>query len=211
MIISIASLKGGCGCSSLLVLLAHHLSISGKTVYLIELSLPGSLDLLYCRSKLLEEQLPFEFFRSDMQKASLLIDRLNEQDHMLLIDIPKTFSDRNLQVILEKVDRFIIPFQYDLISLHAASGFSLLINKFSLNSKSIFLPNRNGDTHFDEELQSRQEMLRSLGALSAPIPLIVPLINLRSMQLPPACLFELAPSLQLLCNQYLFNPLTDKP
>ena len=207
MIISTGNLKGGCGCSSLLLLLAHYLSGGPKTVYLIDLSLQGSLDLLYSRSLLLKERLPFGFFRSDIAKALFLIGRLEEQNAVILLDLPKTFGEENLQSIIEKIDRFIIPFQYGFTSLHAATGFSLLIKRFVKESKSIFLPNMNRPNQRNDALLENQEMLRSLGWLSAAMPQVPAMMNLRSMHLPPACLFQLSPTLQLLCNQYLFNPL----
>ncbi|MFC3560185.1 P-loop NTPase family protein [Pedobacter jamesrossensis] len=206
MIISSSNLKGGCGCSSLLMLLAHYLSGGTKTVYLIDLSLQGTLDLLYNRSLLLKEQLPFEFFRSDIAKAPVLIGRLMGEDSIILLDIPKTFGEKSLHVVLEQIDRFIIPFRYELIALHAATGFSLLIKRFACHSKSIFLPNMHAPDEFPEELWENQEMLRSIGQLSAAIPTVPAMMNPRSMGLPPACLFQLAPALELLCNQYLFNP-----
>lgn len=207
MIISTGNLKGGCGCSSLLLLLAHYLAGGPKTVYLIDLSLQGSLDLLYSRSLLLKERLPFEFFRSDIAKALFLIGRLEEENTVILLDLPKTFGEENLQSVIKKTDRFIIPFQYEFTSLHAATGFSLLIKRFAKHSKSIFLPNMNSPNEFPDRLWESQEMLRSIGQLSAAIPLVPAMMNLRSMDLPPACLFQLSPTLQLLCNQYLFNPL----
>jgi len=206
MIIATGNLKGGCGCSSMLLLLAHYLASTSKIVYLIDLSLQGSLDLLYSRSLLLKERLPFEFFRADTAKALLLVSRLDQENTVILLDLPKTFGEENLQSIIEKIDRFIIPFQYQFTGLHAATGFSLLIKRFAKQSKSIFMPNMNSPSEFLDRLWESQEMLRSIGQLSAAIPLVPAMMNLRSMYLPPACLFQLSPTLELLCNQYLFNP-----
>lgn len=204
MMISTGNLKGGCGCSTVLLLLAHHLSYCGEKVYLIDLNTQGSLTLLYQRSLLLQEKLPFEFFNSDEHKAATLIKRLIQDNSSILIDAPKQNTSPKLLQILRDVDCFIIPFQYVFTTLHASVGFSLLSKKLAADSKSIFLPNNNLTSDFPEEFWEQQESLRAIGKLSSAIPPLAPLINLRSMQLPPACLFELAPSLNLLCERYLF-------
>ncbi|RZJ84042.1 MAG: hypothetical protein EOO20_21780 [Chryseobacterium sp.] len=205
MMIATGNLKGGCGCTTVLLLLAHHLSLDGKKVYLIDLSTNGALNLLYHRSMLLLENLPFEFFRSDERSAQVLVEKLKQDQAILLIDMPKTLVSKKLQDILVKVDCFIIPFQYTLLSLHAASAFSLLSAKFSKDSRQIFLPNNNFAGDFSGELWVQQESLRSIGKLSSAIPAVAPLINLRSMSISPAALFQLDPTLRLLCGQYLFN------
>ncbi|MDN3586153.1 hypothetical protein QWY86_05715 [Pedobacter aquatilis] len=203
MIISTGNLKGGCGCTTVLLLLAHHLSYSGKKVYLIDLSIEGALNLLYHRSLLLLECLPFEFFRTDEHKVNSLLARLEGDQGIILIDIPKTLSSKKVQEVFAKVNYFIIPFQYGLLSVHSASAFSLLIRGFAERSKSIFLPNNNPPEDIPDELWEQQQSLRALGQLSSSIPVVFPLITLRSMHLAPACLFQLSPSLNLLCGQYL--------
>lgn len=204
MMISTGNLKGGCGCSTVLLLLAHHLAYCGEKVFLIDLNAQGSLNLLYRRSMLLQERLPFEFFRADEHRADALVKKLIQGNPLILIDAPKEIAATKLQQILREVDCFIIPFQYLFTTLHASAGFSLLSKKLAARSKSIFLPNNNLSYDSPEEFWEQQESLRAMGKLSSAIPTVAPLINLRSMQVPPSCLFELQPSLNLLCEGYLF-------
>lgn len=204
MIIALSNLKGGCGCTTLSLVLAHYFSQKKKQVFLIDLTYEGSLEVLYSKSMLLNERLPFEFFTSDLNRIEVLIDKLQaEKEAVILLDLPKAFANPSLMRLMRCVEIFIIPIQYGVLNTSAASRFALLSSKISPMSSSIFLPNMSSSGGFDDELSAQQKSLRSLGDLSSAISLHPALLELPSMSLPPSCLYELAVSLDLLYSKYI--------
>ncbi|RZJ69580.1 MAG: hypothetical protein EOO45_13480 [Flavobacterium sp.] len=204
MIITLSNLKGGCGCTTLSLLLAHYFSQKKKQVFLIDLTYDGSLEVLYSKSLLLHERLPFDFFTSDLHKVEFLIDKLKgEKDAIILLDLPKVFANQQLMRIMTFVEIFIVPFQYGFISTIATTRFAILSAKISPMSTSIFLPNMVLPGDFNDDFIEQQKSLRSLGHLSSAISLHPALIELRSMLLPPSCLYEIAISFDLLYSKYL--------
>ena len=204
MIIALSNLKGGCGCTTLSILLAHYFSQKKKQVFLIDLTYDGSLEVLYSKSLLLHERLPFECFTPDLHKIEFLIDKLEgEKDAIILLDLPKVFANQQLMRIISLVEIFIVPFQYGLISTTAAIRFAILSAKISPMSTSIFVPNMVLSGDFNDGFIDQQKSLRSLGSLSSAISHHPAMLELRSMYLPPSCLFELAISLDLLYSKYI--------
>lgn len=204
MIIALSNLKGGCGCTTIALLLAHYFSQKKKQVFLIDLTYDGSLEVLYSKSMLLNERLPFEFFNSDLSKIGFLIGKLKtEKNAIILLDLPKLFASQSLMSLMTLVEIFIIPFHYGLLSTSAACRFAILSSKISPMSSRIFLPNMTSSGSLDDECFEQQKSLRSLGDLSSAISLHPAMLELRSLNLPPSCLYELAISLNLLYSNYI--------
>ncbi|WP_231426451.1 hypothetical protein [Pedobacter sp. Leaf250] len=203
MNIAFSNLKGGCGSTTLVLLMAHYLASLNKTVYLIDLTYERSLEMLHQRSLLLEENLPFEFFASDLSKAPLLINKLSREDVVLLFDLPKLSEDQLYIRIFKEINTFIIPFTYGTLGISAAIRYALIAAKVAKNSNSIFLPNGQGEHVNGEHSISAQRLLRELGKLSAPLSFHLGLQSLESLSISAQILFDFWAPLGLLSDQYL--------
>lgn len=203
MNIAFSNLKGGCGSTTLVLLMAHYLASLNKTVYLIDLTHERSLEMLHQKSLLLEEKLPFEFFSADLSKAQLLINRLSRGDEVLLFDLPKLSEDQHYLRIFTQINTFIIPFTYGTLGISAAVRYALIASKLAKHANSIFLPNGQGENITGEHSSSAQQLLRKLGKLSAPLSFHLGLHSLESLSIPAQILFDFWAPLGLLSDQYL--------
>jgi len=203
MNIAFSNLRGGCGSTTLTLLMAHYLASLNKTVFLIDLTYERTLELLHQQSVLLEEKLPFKFFATELSKAPLLLEKLSQQDAVLLLDLPKLSENEPLIKFISKVDIFVIPFSYGAVGFNAAIRYAVMTAKLTNKSSLIFLPNDRGEAQNGSNLEVQQQLLRKLGKLSAPLSFHLGLYGLESLSISAQILFDFWATLGLLSAQYL--------
>lgn len=203
MNIAFSNLRGGCGSTTLILLMAHYLASLTKTVYLIDLTYERTLELWHRHSVLLEEKLPFEFFATELSNAPLLLQKFSRQDALLLLDLPKLSENEQFLKLIKQIDAFVIPFSYGAAGFNAAIRYAVMIAKMTPESSLIFLPNDWGEGQKGSNLEAHQRLLRKLGSLSAPLSFHIGLQGLESLSIATQVLFDFWATLRILSAQYL--------
>lgn len=204
MVIAIGNAKGGTGKSTLLLLLASYLSKKTQKVFLISMEEKGTLSLLFERSKILEHELPWEYFTCDLSRATLLISRLaQEKGAIILLEFPSQLYDENMVHLFAASDLLICPFCYDSPTLNASIYFACLARRIKKDIPLLFLPNRvisNPGYEFREETD---QVLRQIAPVSPCIFEHIGFQRISSMSLDRALLKRCAALLDLIYSQYL--------
>lgn len=141
MIITFANQKGGCGKSSIAVLLGAFLTkMKGAKVVGIDTDMQRSLLGRYNKDKNLIENPLFEVLYYKPIDLINLIQRneLND-DTYYLIDTPNQLSNESLGLIFLS-DKTIIPYNYSKVSMESSSTFiNVLMNIPNMNIKEKLL------------------------------------------------------------------------
>ena len=204
MVIAIGNAKGGTGKSTLLLLLACYLSEKKEKVFLISMEEKGTLSLLFERSKILEHELPMEYFTCDLSHARLLISRLaEEKGAIILLELPSLLYDENMVHLFAAPDLLICPFSYDTPTLNASIYFVCFARRIKKGIPLLFLPNRvisNASYEFREETD---QVLRQIAPVSPCIFEHIGFQRISSMSVDARLLKRCAPLLDLIYSQYL--------
>lgn len=171
MIIIIGNQKGGCGKSTLTLLLANFLTQVKKTkVHVIDMDYQQSISQKYENAKILENKAPYEVIAASLEHYPVIKELLRETaGEVVLIDLPGKLDDDGLIPIFQSTDLVICPFSYDEFSFNSTVLFSVVFKKISPETGIIYVPNRVKANVRYETQQEVNEQLLKIGTLTAPI------------------------------------------
>jgi len=210
MVIAFGNIKGGTGKSTLLLLLASYLArAEKKKVFIIEMQETGALGLLFNKSKLLEHELPFEYFSCDLSRFGLLSSRLKlETDCDILIELSTSIHDERILSVFGCFDILICPFCYDSPTVNSTIYFANLARRIRPGLAILFLPNRIIPTAFYEFRAEIDQVLRQMAPVSTAISEHIGFQRISSMNLPQELILRCEATLELIFYQYI-SPLRD--
>jgi len=182
-IIAIANQKGGCGKTTLSVLLANYLAAQKKAVMVLDADLQRSLatmrknDLDFYRMEPPYEVIPIDIF--DVEKVEETLNVASDFEGTVIIDCPGYVGNNGLMSIFSRADAVIIPFEYEKIVLESTTDFVALLNNIKSESHSqaqtFFVPNRipaQFGTSSEKALWRQcRSMFAMVGKVSPDIPL----------------------------------------
>jgi len=204
MVIAMGNTKAGTGKSALLLLLAHYLCLKKEKVFLIALKKNGSLDQFYERSKILEHQLPFEYFTCAPVQLPLLVSKLNEEgEAYILVEFPPEGYDEHTVPLFLAIDLLMIPFCYDGPTLHSSIYFACLALRIKKEICLLFLPNRvmtGGNYPFRAETD---RVLRQIGPVSPGVAEHIGFQRVSSMGLDKGLIKRCSAVLDVIYSNYL--------
>lgn len=141
MIITFANQKGGCGKSSIAVLLGAFLSkMKGSNVIGIDTDKQRSLLGRFNKDKnLIENPLYEVLYYKPIDLINLIQRNELEDDSYYLVDTPNQLSNESLALIFIS-DKIIIPYNYSKVSMESTSTFiNVLMNIPNMNIKEKLL------------------------------------------------------------------------
>jgi len=205
MVIAFGNIKPGTGKSTLLLLLANYLASKGKKkIYLVDMQTEGALGLLFERSRMLEHQLPFEYFHCDLERFTLLFARLaSEKDAYILIELPSSMHDERILSVFSELQILICPFCYDSPTLNSTIYFASLARRIKPQLTILFLPNRIISSAAYEFKQEIDELLRQISPLCPGVGEHIGFQRISSLQLQPALIGRYCATLDLIYSLYL--------
>ena len=144
MIIIIGNQKGGCGKSTLTLLLANYLTLIKKCkVTVIDMDYQQSVSQKYQKAKILENVEPYEVLALELETYPDMKEVIaaNPKD-IALIDLPGKLDDDGLLPVFQSADLVICPFAYDEFSFESTILFSVVLRKISPEVRIVYVPNR---------------------------------------------------------------------
>lgn len=185
-IIVFANQKGGCGKTTLAVLLANYLSALKKPVVVLDADIQRSMatmrknDVDFYNLGPPYEVIPVDIF--DINKTQETMGVVSEFDGIVIIDCPGYAGNNGLIPIFGKADAVIVPFEYEKIVLESTTDFVALLNniKSETGSKAhtIFVPNRIPTQY---GTSSEKALWRQCRSMFAMVGKVAPNIPLRSI------------------------------
>ena len=204
MVIAFGNVKPGTGKSTLLLLLANYLASKGKKkIYLVDMQTEGALGLLFERSRILEHQLPFEYFHCDLDHFALLFARLASVDAYILIELSSSMHDERILSVFSELQILICPFCYDSPTLNSSIYFASLARRIKQHLEILFLPNRIVSSAAYEFKPEIDGLLRQIAPLCPGIGEHIGFQRISSLQLPPALIDRSCATLDLIYSLYL--------
>ena len=174
-IIAFANQKGGCGKSTLCLLLANYLAWQKKNVCVIDTDIQQSLVLQRKDDEefLEDSTMPFSiqgFDVAEPEKMQQLMENAKAFDGYVLIDCPGNMKDDGLIPILTQADYIVCPFRYDQKTLTSTGSFVTILRNLWDTMKTrhiplLFVPNnivRKGNI---EEKRMWREVAKTFGML----------------------------------------------
>ena len=174
-IIAFANQKGGCGKSTLCLLLANYLAWQKKSVCVIDTDIQQSLVLQRKDDEefLEDSTMPFSiqgFDVAEPEKMQQLMENVKAFDGYVLIDCPGNMKDDGLIPILTQADYIVCPFRYDQKTLTSTGSFVTILRNLWDTMKTrhiplLFVPNnivRKGNI---EEKRMWREVAKTFGML----------------------------------------------
>ena len=115
MLVLIGNQKGGCGKSTLTLLLANFLAIEMRQVLtILDMDYQQSLFAKSQKAKILENEPFYEIVPAALEASSLMTRRpLPFQNAIIFVALSGTFDDHGLLPILPSAYLFPFPFPYD--------------------------------------------------------------------------------------------------
>lgn len=172
MNILIGNQKGGCGKSTLALLLANFLTLAkGVKVTLIDMDYQQSIAQKYEKAKVLENEAPYEVIPAGLAHYPVIKGLIRDtQKEVVLIDLPGKLDDDGLIPVFQSADMVISPFAYDEFSFDSTVLFSIVLRKINPSIPIIYVPNRVKANVRYETQQEVNEQLLKLGALTPAVP-----------------------------------------
>jgi chromosome partitioning protein len=172
MIIIIGNQKGGCGKSTLTLLLANYLTQVQKIkVHVIDMDYQQSISQKYESAKILENAAPYEVIAAHLEHYPVIKELLRgTSGEVVLIDLPGKLDDDGLIPIFQSADLVICPFSYDEFSFNSTVLFSVVLKKINEKIGIIYVPNRVKANVRYETQQEVNAQLVKIGELTAALP-----------------------------------------
>ena len=172
MIVIIGNQKGGCGKSTLTLLLANYLTQVQKIkVHVIDMDYQQSLSQKYEKAKQLENKEPYEVIPASLEHFPVIRELIKNTDgEVVLIDLPGKLDDDGLIPVFRAADMVLCPFSYDELSFNSTVLFSIVLSKINPEARITYIPNRIKANVRYETQQEVNEQLAKLGGLTAGIP-----------------------------------------
>lgn len=172
MIILIGNQKGGCGKSTLTLLLANYLTqVAVVKVHVIDMDYQQSISQKYEKAKVLENEAPYEVIAASLEHFPVIKELLRDTEgEVVLIDLPGKLDDDGLMPVFNSADLVICPFAYDEFSFTSTVLFSVVLKKINEKVGLLYVPNRIKANVRYETQQEINEQLLKIGNLTPIIP-----------------------------------------
>jgi chromosome partitioning protein len=172
MNILIGNQKGGCGKSTIALLLANYLTmVKFQKVTLIDMDYQQSIAQKFEKAKVLENKPPYDVVAAQLAHYPALRGIiLQSPAEVVLIDLPGKLDDDGLLPVFGSADLLICPFSYDEFSFDSTVLFSIVLRKINPDIPIIFIPNRVKANVRYETMQEVNKQLSKLGTISSVIP-----------------------------------------
>jgi chromosome partitioning protein len=124
MNILIGNQKGGCGKSTVALLLANFLTLVQKLkVTLIDMDYQQSIAQKFEKAKVLENEPPYEVIPAQLSHYPMLQELIRRSaGEVVMIDLPGKLDDDGLIPVFQSADLLISPFSYDEFSFDGVRG-----------------------------------------------------------------------------------------
>ena len=182
-IIVFANQKGGCGKSTLCLLLANYLAWQKKSVCVIDTDTQQTLvqqrkdDIEFLE----DDKMPYPIQGFDVGTPEImqeLMENAKAFDGYVLIDCPGNMKEDGLVPVLTQADYIICPFRYDQKTLSSTSAFVSILRELwnKLDCKEVpllFIPNNIVRKGSIEEKRMWREVAKTfsmIGALLESVP-----------------------------------------
>jgi len=172
MNILIGNQKGGCGKSTLTLLLANFLTVVKKLgVTVIDMDYQQSIAQKFEKAKVLENEPLYDVLPAQLDQYPVFRELIKRSvGEVIIIDLPGKLDDDGLIPIFQSADLLISPFSYDEFSFDSTVLFAIVLRKINLKIPIVFVPNRvKANVRYETQLDVN-EQLGKLGELTAAIP-----------------------------------------
>ncbi|QIH35886.1 AAA family ATPase [Sphingobacterium sp. DR205] len=171
MLVLIGNQKGGCGKSTLALLLANFLAIEKRQpLTILDMDYQQSLFAKSQKAKILENDPFYEIVPAALENFPLMKKRLlKSPKDIILIDLPGKMDDDGLVPIFTSADLFLCPFAYDEFSVDSTVLFSMVVKKLNSRAQVLFIPNRIKTNVKYETKEQVQKVLRNFGTVLSEI------------------------------------------
>ncbi len=171
MLVLIGNQKGGCGKSTLVLLLANFLAIEKRqTLTIIDMDYQQSLFAKSQKAKILENDPFYEIVPAALEDFPLMKKRLlKSPNDIILIDLPGKMDDDGLLPVFTSADLILCPFAYDEFSVDSTVLFSMVVKKLNRRAEVLFIPNRIKTNVKYETKEQVQQVLRNFGTVLSEI------------------------------------------
>jgi chromosome partitioning protein len=172
MNILIGNQKGGCGKSTVALLLANFFTLVKQVkVTLIDMDYQQSIAQKFDKAKVLENEPPYEVIPATLGQYPMLKELIRRSTaEVVMIDLPGKLDDDGLIPVFQSADLLISPFSYDEFSFDSTVLFAIVLRKINPEIPIIFIPNRVKANVRYETQQEVNGQLSKLGALTPPLP-----------------------------------------
>lgn len=172
MNILIGNQKGGCGKSTIALLLANFFTLSKSVkVTLIDMDYQQSIAQKFEKGKVLENKPPYEVIPAQLAHYPMLQELIRRSAaEVVMIDLPGKLDDDGLIPVFQSADLLISPFSYDEFSFDSTVLFAIVLRKINPDIPILFIPNRvKANVRYETQLEVN-EQLAKLGELTPPLP-----------------------------------------
>lgn len=172
MNILIGNQKGGCGKSTIALLLANYLTlVKHQKVTLIDMDYQQSIAQKFEKAKVLENKPPYDVVAAQLAHYPVLQSAIMQTpNEAVIIDLPGKLDDDGLLPVFGSADLLICPFSYDEFSFDSTVLFAIVLLKLNPKIPIIFIPNRVKANVRYETMQEVNKQLSKLGIMAPMIP-----------------------------------------
>lgn len=187
MNILIGNQKGGCGKSTLAILLANYLTIvKHHQVTLIDMDYQQSIAQKFEKAKVLENKPLYDVVAAQLAHYPVLQSAIMQTpNEAVIIDLPGKLDDDGLLPVFSSADLLICPFSYDEFSFDSTVLFAIVLRKLNAEIPIIFIPNRVKANVRYETMQEVNKQLSKLGILAPLIADRIDFQRVTTFMIPP--------------------------
>jgi len=186
MIIIIGNQKGGCGKSTLVLLLANYLTLIKKCkVTVLDTDYQQSVSQKFQKAKILENVEPYEVLALELETYPDMREVIaaNPKD-IALIDLPGKLDDDGLLPVFRSADLVICPFAYDEFSFESTILFSVVLRKINPEVRIVYVPNRVKANVKYETQTDIDAQLAKFGSVTQGLPDRIDFQRINTFQIP---------------------------
>lgn len=186
MIIIIGNQKGGCGKSTLVLLLANYLTLVKKCkVTVLDTDYQQSVSQKFQKAKILENVEPYEVLALELETYPDMKEVIaaNPKD-IALIDLPGKLDDDGLLPVFSSADLVICPFAYDEFSFESTILFSVVLRKINPEVRIVYVPNRVKANVKYETQTDVDAQLAKFGSVTQGLPDRIDFQRINTFQIP---------------------------
>jgi len=186
MIIIIGNQKGGCGKSTLVLLLANYLTLVKKCkVTVLDTDYQQSVSQKFQKAKILENVEPYEVLALELETYPDMREVIaaNPKD-IALIDLPGKLDDDGLLPVFSSADLVICPFAYDEFSFESTILFSVVLRKINNEVRIVYVPNRVKANVKYETQTDVDAQLAKFGTVTQGLPDRIDFQRINTFQIP---------------------------
>jgi chromosome partitioning protein len=205
MIIIIGNQKGGCGKSTLALLLANYLTITKKCkVTVIDMDYQQSIAQKYEKAKILENVEPYEVLALELETYPDMREVIsaNPKD-IALLDLPGKLDDDGLLPVFLSADLVICPFAYDEFSFESTILFSVVLRKINPEVPVVYIPNRiKANVRYETQIDVDSQLAK-FGSVTKPFPDRIDFQRTNTFQTPMSVYPLIIPVFDKIFKEYI--------